>query len=145
MEIIVKRNQQNEVCTLGWMFIDDVFECYTLEDVGRKIKIWGKTRIPAGTYKIKLRKTGRFHNKYMSRFSSFHKGMLHVQKVLNFKYILIHVGNTAEDTAGCLLVGERIRENMILDSTSAYTKMYKKVIYAMQLDEEVTITYIDEV
>ena len=64
--------------------------------------------MPAGTYKIELRKEGGggFHNKYKKKYGSLHKGMLHVTNVPNFEYILIHTGNSDEHTAGCLLLGD---------------------------------------
>ena len=41
------------------------FLCYTLEDEQRDVKVWGETRIPAGTYKLGLRTEGGFHNPYL--------------------------------------------------------------------------------
>ena len=70
------------------------FLAYTLEDEYRETKEKGETRIPAGTYKIKLRKEGGFHGRYTTKYGSMHKGMLHVQDVPGFDYILIHTGNT---------------------------------------------------
>ena len=65
-----------------------------------------ETCIPEGTYDIKFRKTGGFHAKYSERYKNAHYGMLHIQDVPNFTYILIHTGNTDEHTSGCLIVGE---------------------------------------
>jgi hypothetical protein len=66
--------------------------------------------------------------------------------VPNFKYVLIHIGNDDDDTAGCLLVGETVlnprgSKIVIGNSTSAYAAMYKKVSSAIIAGEEVTITY----
>ena len=76
--------------------------------------------------------------------------MLHILDVPDFEYILIHIGNTDDDTAGCLLVGDTINNNTVNDgflgsSTSAYTRLYKKVIKAFDRGEKVFITYEDEV
>ena len=79
--------------------------CFTLEDEARENKIPGETRIPAGKYEIKLRTEGGHDARYSTRFRGMHKGMLELQDVPEFKYILIHCGNTEEDTAGCLLLG----------------------------------------
>ena len=76
------------------------FLCYSLEDEYRSEKVMHETRVPAGTYKILLRKEGGFHGRYTKKYGSMHKGMLHVQDVPNFKWILIHTGNTDEHTAG---------------------------------------------
>ena len=123
---------------------------YTLEDEWREEKVSAETRIPEGTYEIKLRTTGGFHNRYLSKFGAdFHKGMLHVQDVPGFEYILIHTGNTDEHTAGCLLVGDSQQNNAIKadgfvgSSTQAYKRIYPKIAQALEAGEEVTITYTD--
>ena len=141
MEILVHRYDKAEDWTRGILDIDGEFECYTLEDEEREIKVWGDTCIPNGRYKVELRKEGRFHNSYRNKFS-FHNGMLHVTNVPNFKYILIHIGNFTKDTAGCLLVGEGVNKNGVLvNSTKAYKKMYQKIIKAFDRGEDVYITY----
>src|SRR5690606_24601052 len=126
--------------TLGLLFIDGKFECYTLEDQHRDKKVWGDTRIPNGTYEVALRTEGTHHERYSKKFSD-HIGMLHVLNVPNFEYILIHVGNTEADTAGCLLVGNQITKKALIDSTGAYREMYKKIAPALAKGEKVTIEY----
>jgi len=73
----------------------------------------------------------------------FHEGMLHVLDVPNFKYILIHIGNTDDDTAGCLLVGSAIGQDQksIVSSTVKYKEVYKLISMALLNSEPVTITY----
>ena len=130
-------------CTRGREFL-----CYTLEDEKRDEKVMSETRIPAGTYEVKLRTEGGHHNKYSSRYGSMHKGMLWLQDVPNFKWILIHCGNTDEHTAGCLLVGDsqennQIKENGFIGSSSnAYKRIYPAIAEAVE-NETVTIEYID--
>ena len=105
--------------------------------------------MPAGTYQIKLRTEGGFHGRYTKRFAGRHKGMLHVINVPNFKWILIHTGNTDEHTAGCLLVGDSQENNVIIKdgfigkSTNAYKRIYPPIAKALEKGEEVTIQYID--
>jgi len=123
------------------------FLAYTLEDEQRNEKVYGETRIPNGTYKLGLRKTGGYHAKYSKRFPDIHIGMLHVLDVPGFEYILIHCGNTDEHTAGCLLVGDSQENNQITKdgfigkSTQAYKRIYPKIAEAIDCGEEVTITY----
>ena len=126
--------------TLGILYVDGVQRCFTLEDEYREKKVKAHTRIPAGEYEIKLRKVGGFHSRYKKRFPEFHKGMLEIQDVPNFKYVLIHCGNTDDDTAGCVLVGELVSmQDTLIDSCKAYKKLYKKVIAAMDRGEDVKI------
>jgi len=147
MELKVYRYSSQSQTTLGALQIDGKFECYTLEDQHQDIKVKGETRIPAGKYNIGLRTVGGFDARYKAKFS-FHKGMLQVLDVPNFEYILIHVGNDEDDTAGCLLVGNtannnRLNKGFIGDSTTAYKSLYPKVLKAIESGLDVTIEYID--
>ena len=79
--------------TLGLLFENGAhgreFLAYTLEDEFREEKVSAETRIPEGTYDVKLRTVGGFHSRYLDKFGAdFHKGMLHVQDVPGFEYIL---------------------------------------------------------
>ena len=153
MKLEVLRFSSQEDSTSGLLFeIGDLgrrFLCYTLEDERRVLKVKGETRVPAGTYNIKLRKEGGFHAKYTKKYGGFHRGMLHICDVPNFEYILIHTGNTDEHTAGCLLVGDSQENNVIIKdgfigkSGNAYKRIYPAIAKAIELNEEVTIEYID--
>ena len=149
MKITVNRVASTDDETLSIVSVDGKVQCFGLEDEYREDKIIGETRIPAGEYKVTLRTVGGFHNRYSERFSSFHKGMLWVRDVPGFEYILIHVGNTDEDTAGCLLVGDGaiIPDSIkITQSTFAYKNLYQKVLtsamagtlYIEYLDNDLT-------
>ena len=105
MKYEVLRISSGKDSTSGLLFEIDrgkgTFLAYTLEDEQRDVKVWGETRIPAGTYKLKLRTEGGFHSRYLAKYSAdFHKGMIWVQDVPGFEYILWHTGNTDEHTAG---------------------------------------------
>lgn len=143
MKLDVLRFKDNGDTTLGMLMINGVFAAFTLEDEERTIKVWGETRIPEGEYKIGLRVEGGHHARYSKKFPSFHKGMLQVLDVPNFQYILIHIGNDDDDTAGCLLLGSSSdsKSNTIGQSTVRYAKVYKQVVEAINSGEEVTIAY----
>ena len=152
MKLEVIRFNKGVDATNGMLFDvtgDRKFLCYTLEDEDREEKVWGETCIPDGTYEIRFRTEGGYHNKYSSRFQDIHKGMLEVCDVPNFKYILIHCGNTDEDTAGCLLVGDTQENNNIKaggfigKSTQAYQRIYPPIAEALECGDTVTIAYRD--
>ena len=153
MRLEVLRFSSQVDSTSGLLFeITDIkrhFLCYTLEDERRAFKVKGETRVPAGTYKIELRTEGGFHGRYSKKYPGVHIGMLHIQDVPNFEYILIHTGNTDEHTAGCLIVGDAQENNKIIadgfvgKSVNAYKRIYPSIAKAIQQGEEVTITYID--
>jgi len=124
------------------------FLAYTIEDEHREEKVAGETRVPAGTYEIKLRTTGGFHSRYTAKYGDFHKGMLHVQDVPGFEYILIHTGNTDEHTEGCLLVGDTSQQNVTKNgfigaSGDAYKRIYPDLAQWILDGNKLTITYID--
>ena len=81
----------------GTLSIDGTHFCLTLEDELREVKVPGKTAIPAGLYDIGLRNSPKFG-----------PGTIEIKGVPNFTDILIHAGNSADDTAGCIIVGDRI-------------------------------------
>lgn len=148
LELKLVRFSDANGCTLGTMFLNDVFECFTLEDPHRETKIKKITRIPSGTYEVELRTQGSTSKRYARRYGDTHKGMLHLKNVPNFKYILIHCGNAKEDTEGCILVGDeacnnRAVEGKILQSRVAYERLYPKVRDAILKGDLVTIEIID--
>ncbi len=146
MEITVDRFVSDDDTTLSRVSIDGVFNCFGLEDEFREEKVAAETRIPAGTYQVGLRTEGGHHNRYAVRFADIHKGMLHILDVPNFTWILIHCGNTDEDTAGCLLVGSQALtdpgEMRITQSVAAYKRFYPLVVDAAAKGE-LTIRFED--
>ena len=153
MKYEVLRVSSGKDSTSGLLFEVDrgnrTFLAYTLEDEQRDVKVWGETRIPAGTYKLKLRSVGGFHTRYASKYGDFHKGMIWVQDVPGFEYILWHTGNTDEHTAGCLILGNTQTNNRIAkdgfigSSVDAYKFVYPRVQSAIEAGLDVEVTYID--
>jgi hypothetical protein len=145
MLLTVNRFTSDRDATLSVLSIDSVFEGFGLEDEHRTAKVLGETRIPRGFYTVGLRKVGGFHANYSGRFPDIHEGMLQVMDVPGFESILIHVGNTEEDTAGCLLVGCNANTSQGLtigSSVKAYKRLYSRVIEAAKANQ-LTIQYWD--
>jgi hypothetical protein len=150
MLLKVQRVIHDNESTLGKLYVDGKFICHTLEDEPRTEKVKGETRIPAGKYRVTLRTEGGFHQRYVARFgAAFHKGMLWVRDVPGFEWILIHLGNTEQDTDGCILVGMTVRPNgrgggEIAGSEIAYRALYPVVRDALLRKEPVDIEVVDE-
>lgn len=146
MVIMVDRFISDNDTTISRILVDGNFVCFGLEDEYRVEKVSKETRIPAGTYNITLRTEGSFHEKYSTRFPDIHKGMLYINNVPNFEWILIHCGNTDEDTAGCLLVGSQAitepGDMKITNSTAAYIRFYTMVVNAAA-SKSLSITFLD--
>jgi hypothetical protein len=127
MVITVKRLYKTENSTIGELLIDGVFECFTLEDKERPVKIKGETAIPKGTYKVIINQSNRF------------KRLLPLLiDVPNFEGVRIHSGNSNHDTEGCILVGQTRNKNYIGQSRKAFEKLFKK----MQAAKNITLTII---
>ena len=125
MKIEVKRLYKTENSTIGELTVDGKFECYTLEDKERAVKIKGETAISKGTYKVIINQSNRFK-----------KLLPLLLNVPNFEGVRIHPGNSNHDTEGCILVGQSISKDYISKSRKAFEKLFKK----MQLAKEITLT-----
>ena len=157
MELMVKRLASGPDATIGGLYLvhmDSGWQellCFTLEDEYRTQKVMGETRIPGGRYQLKLRKAGGHHKRYKEKFAAIHKGMIWVRakdgkgEVPGIKWILWHIGNTDDDTAGCLLLGDSpsIRSWAISRSTDMYKRVYPVVADAIASGEKVFVTYHD--
>ena len=136
MHIRVMREPSINDTTLGSLFIDDHWQCHTLEDVIRPAgeKVRNKTAIPPGRYKLILSMSNRFK-----------KIMPEVLNVPMFTGIRIHSGNTAKDTAGCLLVGQTrsLETRSIGRSRFAYTALLLKLRAASKAGETIYITFVN--
>ena len=160
MKLKVVRFSSQEDSSSGLLFDATngmYFLCYTLDE-RRKDKKFGETRVPAGTYDVKLRDSGGMTKRYAAKYKDMHKGMLCIHNApdwkivtpdMTFQYVLIHVGNTDEHTAGCLIIGDT-QENNILKkdgfigkSVQAYKRIYPLIVKALENGEEVSIEYID--
>lgn len=142
-DIILTRGISNGVCTIGTIEAGGL-QILSMEDPPQEKKIPGNTRIPAGRYELKLRKFGRFHEIYKERYP-FHRGMLWLQDVPRFEDVLIHSGNHAGDTRGCILTGSRkVNENWVDDSEKALLALTGYTYCLFDLGYRVFINIKDE-
>lgn len=139
MEIEVRRESSSDRSTIGRVFVDGVFECFSLEDVVREVpgqpvhqwKVFGATAIPAGRYRILMANTQKFGR------------VPWVQDVPGYTGILIHCGNIHEHTSGCLLVGRTRAADFIGESRPALQALVAKIEAAIAAGDEVWITYVN--
>lgn len=133
MELKLKRKALKPEYTIGDLFINGEFFCNTLEDTYRDLskekKIPGKTAIPYGKYEVILNYSPRFK-----------KELPRLLNVPFFDGILIHGGNTPEDTEGCILVGENAIKGKVINSTSYKKKLIDMFIDARKKGEKSYIT-----
>ena len=129
MKLKVIREVKTEVSTIGSLFINGEFFCYTLEDKDRGLKqsdsllfintkkIFGLTAIPSGFYKLIVNQSPKF------------KRMLpRILDIKGFDGVLMHRGNSANDSLGCILIGYKKGENSIFESTKAETDLVNRLL-----------------
>ncbi len=141
MLIEVKRGPSADGCTLGKMFVDGAFECFTLEDVVREVpgqpvaqwKVPNQTAIPMGTYQV-----------IVNHSAHFGKDLPLLVNVPGFDGVRIHSGNTAADTEGCILVGETEGASQISSSRAAFGALFPKIQAALAGGETVQITILED-
>ena len=124
MELLLKRIYSGSSYTIGHLYINGNYYCDVLEDVDRglsndmseeqikKIKVYGRTAIPKGTYKVEVT--------YSPKFKRYLPILLNVK---GFSGIRIHSGNTPEDTLGCILVGYNKEKGKVLNSRVTSDKL----------------------
>ncbi len=124
MELLLIRRYKNDKYTIGHLYVDGDYYCDVLEDTDRglssdmseeqikKIKVYGKTAIPTGRYKVEVT--------YSPKFKRYLPILLNVK---GFTGIRIHSGNTSEDTLGCLLVGYNKEKGKVLNSRVTSDKL----------------------
>lgn len=138
MIVSVQRTLVTTNSTIGHLRVKDR-DCYTLEDPVRQVKVHGRTAIPPGQYVLKLRTEGGMDLRYAARFGNWHKGMLWLQDVPQFEYVYLHIGNTPEDTEGCILVGATVGRDSIGSSEAAYREIYPVIAAAILDGDDVLI------
>lgn len=114
MELKLIRETFTEDSTIGKLFVDGVFFCYTLEDKVREKKIKSITAIAKGRYEVVI--------SFSNRFQQLMPLLLNVPE---FEGVRIHWGNYSKDTDGCILLGNTKGVNMIGNSKATYAKFMK--------------------
>lgn len=140
MKILLDRFFKGPKYTVGHLYIDGKYFCDTIEDVDRGLlnsmplseikakKIPSKTAIPRGTYKITLDVVSPKYSK-RDYYIKVCKGK--VPRILNvkgFEGILLHTGNTEEDSAGCIILGENKVKGKVINSKVTFEKFYKELL-----------------
>lgn len=134
MQLTLVRADRQPGYTVGSLFINDEFFCYTLEDTDRGLtqdmpldeieskKEYGKTAIPKGIYTVDMDTVSpKFKDREWAK--PYDGKIPRLVGVPGYEGILIHVGNTAEDTLGCILVGANHFNGKLTNSRTAFTSL----------------------
>ena len=142
MELKLKRIAKKPTYTIGKLYIDGKYLCDTIEDTDRgllstmtineiaNLKKKHITAIPTGRYKVDM-------NTVSPRFGAqaFYKDVCggrvpRLQGVKGFDGVLIHCGNTAEDSSGCIIVGYNTAKGMVTNSKATFRRLYQVIAKA---------------
>lgn len=134
MQLTLVRADRQPKYTVGSLSINGEFFCYTLEDTDRDLtqdmssdeikskKEYGKTAIPKGTYTVDMNTVSpKFKDREWAK--PYDGKLPRLVDVPGYEGVLIHVGNTAEDTLGCILVGANCFNGKLTNSTTAFTSL----------------------
>ena len=142
MELRLERLWPKAEYTVGRLYVDGELFCNTLEDKvadvnrngefdGAERKVPGKTAIPYGTYKI-----------FYGWSPRFGRNLPRLLNVTAFEGILIHPGNTAEDSAGCILIGRNTEVGRLTQSRLYSDELNKRIDIAQRRGEPITIEIV---
>lgn len=150
MKLELKRIARRDTYTIGRLYIDGVYFCDTCEDKDRglkadmpldqikSIKVAGETAIPEGEYGITLNvKSPRFSR--LKAYASILGFLPRLIDVPGYEGVLIHIGNSAKDSAGCILVGKNKEVGKVMDSTATFWTLYKILDSATNRREKITL------
>ena len=142
MQLRLERLWPKKDYTVGRLYVDDRLFCNTLEDRivdknkngvfdGDEKKVYGESAIPYGTYKIIYNWSPKFG-----------RNLPRLLNVPHFEGILIHPGNTAADSAGCILVGKNTEVGRLTNSRYISDELNKLIDEAQQKGEPITIEIV---
>lgn len=152
MNIELRRIAKKATYTIGRLYVDNVYECDTIEDRDRgltsdmsveqirKIKVASQTAIPSGKYKVTINVVSpKFSQKAYYKKACGGK-VPRLLDVKGFDGILIHTGRDENSSAGCIIVGRNTVVGKVTDSTTCWERLYRKLQLAHAAGEQLWIT-----
>lgn len=139
MEAVLERAWKRDTYTIGRFYINGQRFCESIEDRDRgltqdmdikeikRIKVFGQTAIPVGTYTVK-----------MTHSPKYKRQMPEVLDVPGYSGIRIHSGNTADDTEGCIVLGRNTKVGMVTESRKT-CKEFERMLEAAGGECKLTI------
>lgn len=138
MKLLLKRIAKKANYTIGNLYINGEWFSNTLEDTDRgltqsmsleeikKKKIYGKTAIPTGTYQIDMNTVSpKFKNRAWAK--PYEGKIPRLIDVPGYEGVLLHPGNSEEDSLGCVLVGKNKVKGKVVESQATFHKLMKEL------------------
>ena len=138
MELTLDRKYKKATYTIGNLYVDGKWFCNTIEDADRGLrqdlplsvnqakKRREVTAIPSGRYRVTLAvKSPKFsQEKYRAKYGFCNGYLPRLLNVPAYDGVLIHIGNTERDSAGCLIVGMNTEKGRVTRSTETFRRLY---------------------
>ena len=151
MELLIQRKWKKQKYCIGWLYVDGVPLCNSLEDPDRglaswmseaaikAIKIAGNTAIPTGTYDVVLSVSPKFKNRvWAKKYGGLVPEILNVK---GYSGIRLHPLTDASQTEGCPGIGDNTIVGKLTNSQKRYYELMDKyLIPAHNRKEKIRIT-----
>ena len=156
MELRLKRIALRSEYTIGKLYVDGEYVCDTIEDTVRdldkdgkfangEVKIPGKTAIPYGRYEVTMKvRSPKYSNFTKYSWAKKYDGYLpRLLNVYQFDGVLMHVGNSALDSEGCIIVGENKVVGKVINSVNTFRRLMDDyLVPAKKRNENIVIAII---
>lgn len=147
--LTVLRYSDDKTTTVGLLYLNGFFYCYTLEDTYREVKLAKETRIPAGKYTLDFnRHDTDLTLKYRKRYPEWFQYHLEIKQVPNYTGVYIHNGGNHTHTAGCLLVSDSLSidgsEKTLTNSRETFRRLYTYLKTEIEKGTPVRVILRDE-
>ena len=128
MKMHLVRIAKQKDYTIGHLYVEGLYLCDTLEPTWRNLhregKIWGRTAIPEGKYRV-----------FITKSKKLGQWLPLIWQVPGFEGIRIHAGNYPKDTQGCILVGWNRHKGTLSNSRTALSNLMRLLTAALERGE----------
>ena len=149
MELRVERRWRKDNYTVGRLYVDGEYFCNTLEDKDRGLKqgdgmelikekkVYGETAVPTGRYRVRMDVISPKYSRIDWYRNLCGGKMPRLENVPGFEGVLIHPGNTAADSLGCILVGKNTKVGQLTSSKATFATLYDRIRSATNITIEI--------
>ena len=156
------RKADNGGYCISHVYIDGKYSHDTIEDYDRgllqtmtkeqvaRLKVYGKTAIPTGTYTLRMDvpsttfgRKAYYHDLCVwtkPNGTKLHGCVPRFDPVVGFSGVLMHTGNTEDDSLGCVIVGRNTQVGRVTDSRATFSRIYPHLLSAALRGEPLTYT-----
>ena len=154
MKLKLVRKWKRDTYTIGILYIDGIRFCETCEDRDRGLKqsdaissikarkVYGETAIPTGAYEVRMDIVSPKYSAVLWYQSLCGGRMPRIMNVPGFDGVLIHPGNSALDSYGCILVGRNKVKGGLTQSRDTFKALYAKMKASSDRGEKITLEIV---